>query len=180
MNKLEINVWTLLLIVLIVTCGAESQSVGSSQGTLAYSAKPSTHPTSFLLKSPRGLTYRLSLVPDFDVRKHVVVLDLVLQGPGKNADDATLLDSTGNLHGYQPYVFAASDFVAGAQKSAYGESRVIDLRKRGMEMRVKVAEVHVGPTPTGSSPRLGYRFDSLTLEITTQSLAGKSPNKSAP
>jgi hypothetical protein len=177
MNKLRTSAWTLLLIVLLGIGIANSQSVGSSQRVLAYSAKPSPHPSSFLLKSPRGVTYRLSLVPEPDVKKHVVVLDLVLQKPGQTEDDPNLLDSTGNLHGYQPHIFAASDFAGGAQKSAYGESRVIDLPKLGMQMRVKVSDVHVEPTSAGSSQGLGYQFDDLTLEMTTQSVAEGRSNK---
>ena len=177
MNKLRILAWTLLLIVLMGTCIASSQSVGSSQKVLAYSAKPSPHPSSFILKSPHGVTYRLSLVPELDVKKHVVVLDLVLQKPGQTEDDPNLLDSTGKLHGYQPYVFPASDFAGGAHKSAYGESRVIDLQKLGMALHIKVADVHVETTPAGSSQGLGYQFDDLTLEITTQKLAEGSSNK---
>ena len=173
MNKFRISVWALVLIVLTATCVAGSQGAGSSQGVLSYPAKPS-----FLLKSPRGDTYRLSLVADFDVRRHVVTLDLVLQRPGKNVHDSNLLDSTGNLHGYQPYVFAASDFAGGAQKSAYGESRVIDLRKLGMEMHVRVAEVHVEPTSEDSAQGLGYQFHDLTLEIAARSLSEGSSDKS--
>ena len=172
MNRVWIGAWTLTVIVLMGACVAETQGAGSTQGgVLAYSAKPSLHPGTFLLRSPRGVTYRLSLVPDFDVGKHVVVLDLVLRRPGVEGDDTNLLDSTGKLHGYQPYVFAASDFRGGAQKSAYGESRVIEVRELGMALRIKVAEVHVETTPTGSSHVLGYRFDDLILDITTQGLA---------
>lgn len=157
---------------------ANSQSVDSSQRVLAYSATPSPHPSSFLLKLPRGVTYQLSLVPDLDVKKHVVVLDLVLQKPGQTEDEPNLLDSTGSLHGYQTYVFAASDFAGGAQKSVYGESRVIDVPKLGMQIHVKVAEVHVEPTSGGSGQGSGdYQFDVLTLTITTQSLAKQRSNK---
>lgn len=156
---------------------ANSQSAGSSPKILAYSAKPSSQPSSFLLKAPSGVTYQLSLVPELDVKKHVVVLDLLLQKPGQTEDDPNLLDSTGKLHGYQPYVFAASDFAGGIQKSAYGESRVIDLPKLGMQMRVKVADAHVESASAGSSQGLGYQFDDLTLEITTQSLAEGRSNK---
>ena len=177
MNKIQTSVWTLLLIVLTATCIAVSQSADSSKRVLAYSAKPSPHPSSFVLISPRGVTYRLSLVPELDVRKHVVVLDLFLQKPGQTEDDPNLLDSTGKLHGYQPYVFPASDFAGGAHKSAYGESRVLNLQKLGMALQIKVADVHVETTPAGSSQGLGYQFDDLTLEITTQKLAEGSSNK---
>ena len=179
MNKFQSTLWILVLTVLTGTYVAGSETVGSSPGILAYPAKPSSYPSSFLLKSPRGVTYRLSLVPEFDVGKHVVVLDLVLQRADQKDDDSNLLDSTGKLHGYQPYFFAASDFAGGVQKSAYGELRVIDLRKLGMEMRIKVADVHVEPMPAGPSQRLGYQFDNLTLEVTTQSLTEEGPAKSA-
>jgi len=177
MNKLRISVRTLLLVVLVGTCVAESQNASSSRGVLVFSAKPSPHPSSFLLKSSRGVTYRLSLVPDYDVEKHVVVLGLVLQRPSEREDDMNLLDSTEKLHGYQPYDFAASDFAEGAQKSIYGESRIIDLPKLGMHIRVKVADVHVEPTSAGGSQVLGYQFEELTLEITTQILAEGSSNR---
>ena len=164
---------SLLLIALISgSYAAGSEKVGSSQGVLVYSLKSSSHPSSLLLKSPRGATYRLSLIPDFDIGKHVVVLELVLQRRGRKRDDSNLLDPTGKLHGYQPYSFAASDFARGAQNSIYGDLRVIDLHQLGMELRVKVTGVNVEPTPTNSSKAPGYQFDDLTLQITTQSVAG--------
>jgi hypothetical protein len=103
-------------------------------------------------------------------------LELILQEPGKKPDHSNLLDWTGNLHGYQPYDFGAWDFVNGAQKSSYGQSRVIKLRKLGMEMHVKVIKVHVEPTSADSSQEPNYQFNDLTLEITTQSLAKGGSN----
>jgi hypothetical protein len=145
---------------------AASQKADSSKGILAYS-KASPHPSSFLLRSPRGITYRLSLVPERDVRQQVVVLDLVLQKQFGNGKDTNLLDTTGKLHGYQPYVLAASDFANGAQESRYGEVRMIDLAKIGIKINVKVAEVHVKRTSAASPQALNYEFDDLTLEIAT-------------
>lgn len=157
---------------------ARGQEVGQGPTVLAYSRQSKTESTSSFLKAPSGTRYRLSLVPELDLGQHVVVLDLVLQKPGRETDDSNLLDVTGRLHGYQPYVFAASDFVRGAQKSVYGESRVINLRKLGMEMHVKIAQVHVEPTPTGSSQGLRYQFNDLSLKITTQNLAQESSGRS--
>jgi hypothetical protein len=97
-------------------------------------------------------------------------LDLVLQKAGKEANDVNLFDATGKLHGYQPYDFAASDFAQGVQKSIYGESRVINVRNMGMQIRVKVAEVRVEPILRGPEQPLRYQFGDLTLEITTYSL----------
>jgi hypothetical protein len=170
---------SLLLIALISAIYvAGSVKAGSSQTGLAYSRQSSLHSSSSLLKSPNGTTYRLSLIPELDVGKHVVVLDLVLQRVGRRNDDPNLLDSTGKLHGYQPYFFAASDFAGGAQKSIYGDLRVIDSHRLGMEMHVKVVGVNVEPTPASSSQAPGYQFDDLTLQITTQSLAGGTSEKS--
>jgi len=155
-------------------CTASSQGAGTPQGTVSYPAKPS-----FLLKSPRGVTYRLSLIPDFDVGKHAGVLELVLQKPGKKVGDRNLLDWTGKLHGYQPYVFAASDFVGGIQKSIYGKSRVINLQKLGMEIYIKVVDVHIEPIPGSAAPRYDdYQFLDLTLEIATRNLSERNSNKS--
>jgi hypothetical protein len=126
--------------------------------------------SSFLLKSAHGTTYRLSLVPQVDTKHRVVVLELVLQNqherPNANIDP-NLLDWTGKLHGYQPYYFAASDFAHGARKSGYGELRVIRLRRLGMEMRIKVTDVHVEHLANA----LDDQFDYLDLEITTRALA---------
>jgi hypothetical protein len=160
MKKLR-SILMLLLGVVVGTCIARTEQATLNQVTLVYSAKLSPHSNTVLLKSPHGVTYQLSLVPDGDD------LVLTLEKPGRRPDQSNLLDWTGRLHGYQPYDFGAWDFVNGVPKSIYGESRVIKLRKLGMEMRVKVVEVHVEPTADES----GYQFEDLTLEITIQSLA---------
>ena len=172
MNNLRSSWRTFLfLIASISICNAlGSGAVASSQDLLIYFPQSSSHPSSILLKSPRGKTYRLSLIPELDIEKHAVVLDLVLQGPDRRGDDSNLFDTTGKLHGYQPFFFAASDFVRGPQNSSYGGLRVIDLHQLGMRMRVKVAEVNVEPTAPNSSHASGYQFNDLTLQITTQSL----------
>src|ERR1035441_3396478 len=147
---------SLLLIALISgSYAAGSEKVGSSQGVLVYSLKSSSHPSSLHLKSPRGATYRLSLIPDFDIGKHVVVLELVLQRRGRKRDDSNLLHPTGKLHGYQPYSFAASDFARGAQNSIYGDLRVIDLRElQRMFLTPRIEQACHG-TADGSEPDQG-------------------------
>lgn len=176
MKKLR-SISTLLLVIVVGACIARTQQAPSNQVKLAYSAKLSPHSKAILLRSPHGITYQLSLVPDSDGYGNVIVLDLFLQKPGVKPDHSNFLDWTGKLHGYQPYVFAASDFAGGAQKSMYGESRKIDLPKLGMQMRVKVLDVHVEPTPEASAQVPNYQFDDLSLEITTQGFAeGSSVN----
>jgi hypothetical protein len=144
---------------------------------LIYFPQSHSHPSSILLQSSRGTAYRLSLIPELDLGRHVVVLDLVLQRSGRRRDDSNLLDSTGKLHGYQMYNFAASDFARGAKNSAYGDLRVFDLHQLRIEMRVKVADVNVEPTSPNSSGSSGYQFNDLKLQITTQSLAEGNSKK---
>jgi len=124
--------------------------------------------------------YELTLVPELDVGKHVVVLELVLHRPGRRNKDSNLFDPTGRLFGYQRWDFAASDFVRGAQDSIYGDTRVINLPKLGMEMHVKVAAVSVEPTPPNSPESLPYQFKELTLQVTAQKLAKGDSKKVAP
>jgi hypothetical protein len=111
------------------------------------------------------------LIPEFDIGKRVVVVELVLHRPSEQATlYGSLLDPTGMLHGYQPYTFGAFDYVNGAKKSEYGATRVMKLKKLGMEMRVTVTRVHVVPTAGDSARTPEYKFHDLTLEITTRSL----------
>jgi hypothetical protein len=160
-----------LIALTLVSFAAGSETTESSQGMLMYSAKSSSQPGSVLLKSPRGAVYRVSLIPEFDVGNHAVVLDLVLQEIGKRKKGLNLLDSRGKLHGYQPYFFAASDFTHGAQNSEYGILRVIDLQKLGIELLVTVFDVHVESTTATSLGAPRYRFGDLTLQIRTESRA---------
>lgn len=162
---------TILFLALISTAPVRSETEASSHITLTYSDTQISHATSILLKSPRGFTYRLSLIPDSDVGKHVVGLDLVLHKPSEQATDyGNLLDPTGMLHGYQPYTFGAFDYAKGAQKSTYGATRVMKLQKLGMEMRVTVTRVHVVPTAGDFARDPEYKFHDLTLQITTRAL----------
>jgi hypothetical protein len=123
---------------------------------------------------PSGAKYRLSLIPQLDAGDHVVVLELELRGRETEPDNSNFLD-TGKLHGYQPYFFAASDFARGIQKSVYGQSRVIELHRLGMKMRITVGRVSVKPIEHRSSDSLQYEFRDLVIQVTTESVAGRGP-----
>ncbi len=179
MNTLRLARVIVLLSSLVAVRLARGEGPTSARQILGYPAAAS-RPSSLLLKSPAGLAYRLSLVPDFDVGRHVVVLDLLLQRSDAKNTNANLVDPTGRLHGYQPYVFAASDFAHGTKKSIYGDTRVMNLEKLGIAIRAKVVDVKVKPTPVGSRQELPYQFDSLTLEISTQPLAARTTSQSKP
>ncbi len=180
MINLKSFVGTSLLLIIVASgsYAADTGEVGSSQGVLVYSRKISSSPRSLLLKSPDGVAYRLSLMPELDVGGHVVVLDLVLQRINTRRSNWNLLYPTGNWHGYQPFFFGASDFARGVQNSIYGDLRVIDLHQLGMEMHVKVTGVNVEPTAANFSQAQGYQFDNLSLQITTRSLSGGTSKKS--
>jgi len=168
----------MLITVIVGICTAGSEEAGLSQTELVYSRQSPLQISSSLLKSPTGTMYRLSLIPDLDVGKHIVVLDLVLQRAGRHKDDSNLLDSTGKLHGYQQYDFAASDFAHGAPNSIYGDTRVIDLPQLGIKIRIKVVAVNVEPTTSFSAETPGYQFNDLTLRVTAKKLAKVDSMKS--
>jgi hypothetical protein len=162
---------TLLLIAAIGIAPANGQTISAPPIILVYSATQTSHATSTLMKSPRGVMYRLSLIPDSDVGMGVLGLNLVLHRPSEQATFyGNLLDPTGMLHGYQPYTFGAFDYINGAKKSEYGATRVMKLRKLGMEMRVTVTRVRVVPSAGDFARNPEYKFHDLTLEITTRAL----------
>jgi hypothetical protein len=112
----------------------------------------------------------LFLLPEVDVAHQVVVIDLILQRIGSRSKDTNLLEPPGHWHGYQPFSFVASDFAPGAVRSPNPDLRVIDVRKLRIQLQIKVIGVDVQPTSAGSSTKLPYRFDILTLQIGTRRL----------
>jgi hypothetical protein len=171
------NRWTLALLISVtfasVICAAASEEVTSAHGQLVYSRKATQQSSSIILKSPKGMVYEFSLVPDFDVKRDVVVLDLVLQGKDKPKNGSNLLDTTGKLHGSQRYTFAASDFTRGAKNSGYGALRVIDLPKLRMQVQIEIEKVSTEPTVSNPSGPLDYQFNDLVLQITLKNLIGE-------
>jgi len=171
-----------LWLVLVLGIGAffsVGAAPGWSQTILTYSQQTSQRKLSSILKSPQGISYRIVLSPEVDTGKHVVVMDLMLQKLGNTKSEGNLLDPTGQLHGYQPYTFAASDFSKGIQKSAFGEIRVIALDRLKMKLTIKVKDAGVSPI-FSSSEVAAYQFDALTLEITTNEMAKAIPKSSTP
>ena len=167
-------IWALQLFSRVSAADVPLQ-MGHAPGiTMAYSIKHSEQHI-VLLKSTQGVIYRLSLVPDSDIGKHVMVMDLVLARSNKkvSAYYGNLFEPKGMWHGYEPFIFAAHDYVRGAQKSIYGATRVMRLQDLGTEMRVKVVAVHVVPIPGSSFPDGGpdYEFQDLRLAISTRALS---------
>lgn len=167
---MQMSLWrivtvSVISIIAVQVRAADNQGTGVFRGVLGYTAGASKYPRALLLKSPTEGNYRLSLIPEFDVRKHVVNLELFLERSDEKGNGQNLLDVTGRLHGYQPYYFAASDFARGAQKSTYGDVRVIDVPRLKLELRTKIIGVSVEPIDSDAPRPLSYQFDRLNLEI---------------
>jgi len=163
---------TVIFIALMGVAPAKNQTIDASPIILAYSAGSTPYPLSVLIKSPRGVTYRLSLIEDSPPGALVTDLDLVLHKPGEKATFyGNLLDPTGSAHGIQPYTFGAWDFRKGASKSVYGQTRAMTRQKLGMEVRVTIVSVHVIPTGQVIDGRPEYKFHDFTIEITTRPIS---------
>jgi hypothetical protein len=136
--------------------------------TLTFSSQHPKGPNPVPVKSTDGKTvYFLSLRIEPDVKNNPVGIDLVLLHTRASSDDVNLLDPTGKWHGIQPYIFPASDFAQGAEKSIYGEKRIIRLKHLGLELQITVSNVAVTPN---STPYSEYQFDALTLQINVDNL----------
>ncbi|HTS13377.1 MAG TPA: hypothetical protein VMH00_14770 [Candidatus Limnocylindrales bacterium] len=112
-----------------------------------------------------SIAYILSLEPDFDLGHHVVTLELVLRRAGTKLDAANLFDPTGKRHGLQAYDFAADDLAHGAQNSAFGEKRTVDLKNLGLIVRIDVSKATVSPLSPGN-----YQLNALELQIEVDNL----------
>jgi hypothetical protein len=109
--------------------------------------------------------YALSLEPDFDVRHHIVTLELVLRHSTDKSDAPNLLDPTGSRHGLQAYDFAADDLAQGVRKSAFGEKRTVPLKSLGLVLRIAISKAAVSPISAGN-----HQLDALDLEVEVDNL----------
>ncbi len=94
---------------------------------------------------PDGTKYTLRLIPENDVGHHVVVLDVSLSRSNGKESKSNLLEPQGRWHGYQPYIFAASDFAQGGNGSRGQNSRTFYLRsecKSRLRLRVSKLTPH--------------------------------------
>jgi len=169
----------LCALILPVTLSIGGYALGQDHKSfLEYSKNASANPSSVPLIAPDGTKYTLRLIPENDVGHHVVVLDVSLSRSNGKESKSNLLEPQGRWHGYQPYIFAASDFAQGGNGSQGQNSRTIDLPALGMQIEIAVTEVKVDPTPPSSSSKeLPYQFTDLALEITTKSLPRQSSEK---
>ena len=158
--------WFCAFLVLLSTVGlaqhvAANRVIVPVNASMVWSSSTHRETSTVAVKSPTGTTaYLFTLEPEYNIIDKVVVLELVLRRPGDNSDAVNRLDLTRHIHGYQSYVFAASDFVDGQQKSIYGPTRIIRRDKLGLMVRIDVA---------GAVVRDGG-FDELRLKVEVRNL----------
>jgi hypothetical protein len=163
----KLKIWGILL--LLFWSGNRAYAAGNASvipynGILTYPSEKNQTLSSIPIRSSAGaVLYDLSLEPDFDVGHHVVVLNLVLRGPADSSDSPNRFDPTSKAHGYQKYVFAASDFSNGIQKSMYGKKRTIELDSSGVEVQIDVQAATVSAVPATRGGE--HQFVRLTLRV---------------
>lgn len=166
-----------LLVVLVSASasGGATTDRATFTATLGYPPGSEASATSLEFRSPHGQAYRFRLVPDRDVNGNDVVVELIMQRARGSSQTSNLLDSTGRLHGMQKWLFAARDLAHGAQRSAYGSARMIELPKLGITVEVKVARAGVKPAPATRRMPAGYRFTGLILEVRVRHRSLRKP-----
>jgi hypothetical protein len=84
------------------------------------------------------------------------IVNLVLLRPGS---DENLLDPFGLFHGLLPNSFAALDLLHGADKSTFGSTRAIPIRRTATKLVVHVEDVQVRFLP----PNVAGDIDSAEV-----------------
>ena len=130
-------------------------------------AKPAKPPTgmvlirypdaaSALVKANNGTRYRVTLAAEPNARGTVSDLVLVVREDGAAPGAPNLLDRSG-WYGYQPYMFSATDFKSGVEKSLHGARR--SLCRNGLKLDIMVKDAVVEKIV------LEHRFVAMTLEV---------------
>jgi len=97
---------------------------------------------------------------------------LVLRSIGDENEDDNLLNPSGNSHGLQRYGFMAWDLRSGPDKSAFGRTRKIVIKRLGLAVRIEVekADTSVGPHRAPPIPTDYPELDELWLEVRVDNL----------
>jgi hypothetical protein len=145
---------------------AKLTSIVPKQMHAQFSREDSTKVWTDHLNSPANKTiYTLSLEPDLDVGKHVIVVDLVLRDADAPRSNDNLLSPAKNWHGLQPYNFAASDLLHGADRSAFGARRSIKITSRELDIEIQIMDVKLRALPDGTQ-----EIDELKLAVSADNL----------
>lgn len=126
----------------------------------------------YVMNTSERPAYALTLQPEYAVGRYLVGVDLVLRRIGDENDDDNLLNPSGDSHGLQRYSFMAWDLRSGPDKSAFGTTRKIVIKRLGLVVRIEVekADTSVGPHHTPPIPAGYPELDELWLEVRVDNL----------
>lgn len=131
-----------------------------SSATLGFGTDAPSHAE---LTDPRtGKHYKAELEVDPDVNGEAGIVNLVLLRPGS---EENLLDPFGLFHGLLPNSFAALDLLHGIDKSTFGRTRAVPIRRTATKLIVHVEDAQArllpksfaGDTPSAEVTRLRVR-----------------------
>jgi hypothetical protein len=154
-----------LLLALLVLCplanaAANPRIVPLQTSAAFFSAVPENR-WSVLIRATDGrIAYVLSLEPEFDIGNHLVTLELVLRRSGDKANATNLLAPNERWHGLQPWMFNANDLASGPQKSGFGNTRSLSLKRLGLMLKMDISDAAVSPISSGS-----YQLDAIHLQV---------------
>jgi hypothetical protein len=122
--------------------------------------------TDYIYSRTNQKLYVLSLEPEFDVRKRIIGINVVLRDIGTPKSDENLLNPPGKWHGLQPYSFMADDLTHGADKAVFGAHRTIDVRSRRLRVEIQIENVRITALPDGVN-----QIDTLNVSVSVDNLS---------
>ncbi len=138
-------------------------------GMLEYSATQCAWPTLTVEAGNGSAAYVLVLEPSLDIKNNIVGIDVVMRRPGAAREARNLLEPPYRWHGYQQYMFAASEFKSGPNGSTFGATRNIVIKNRKLSLKFTVVDVATKSTDVPSLPN-DYAFNKLVLDIEVKNL----------
>jgi hypothetical protein len=115
--------------------------------------------------TPLELTFR----EEKDRDGHVIALYMLMRERGGDSE-RNLLETVGNLHGYQPFDFAASDFAGGVRAATYEAIRNISVPKYRLLITSKIVDVSTRHVSSSYSPAGSYEFVNISMRVTASLL----------
>jgi len=168
----------ILFAMLVMGCVAQRTSaqpaISPVHAELRYPSNSHGEQGSIPVRKTSGqIAYALSLEPQTDAARHVIGLELVLHNAHAEKDGGdNLLYRSPLWHGYQSFIFAASDFVHGPEKSTYGRVRQFHLDRLRIDVRLEVSAATVAPVISAPSGPKCFEFGTFDLKVDLQPSEG--------
>lgn len=149
----------------ICFCGStkERQSIEPVRFSVSFSSKCSANAWIISINSKhKGDSYELALLPEYDVNKHLLGWTIWYY----NLEDRNqnLLEPEGNWHGILPIDLMAADFKAGFEKSVFGATRKITIKKKWLLTVVITDSIVVEETPGR------WSFERLDITLSLENI----------